>query len=86
MNLILLGAIATSCFVISLFFLRYWKTTHDRFFLFFAISFLIEGVNRLVNGLTQFSDEQQPVIYIIRLIAFLVIFYAILDKNRRKKT
>ena len=42
MNLMLLGAIAVTSLVIALFFLRFWKETGDRFFLFFAISFFVD--------------------------------------------
>jgi hypothetical protein len=82
MGLALLGAIAMANFTVSLFFIRFWKKTHDRFFLFFAVSFFIEGAGRVMLVLTQ-STEQEPLIYIMRLCAFLVIIYAILDKNRR---
>lgn len=85
MNLVLLGAIAMACFTISMFFLRFWKTTHDRFFLFFAISFCIEGIERVLMGLAHYSNEQEPLFYLLRLVAFIVILYAILDKNRSKQ-
>lgn len=80
-NAMLLGAIATACFIVSLFFLRFWKDTKDRFFLFFAGAFFIQGVERIVLGLNRFSSEQEPLIYLIRLLAFLIILYAIIDKN-----
>jgi len=82
MNLMLLGAIAMACFTASLFFLRFWKTTRDRFFLFFAISFSIEGLGRMLQGLVSYSNEQEPLVYVLRLIAFVVILFAIIDKNR----
>jgi len=81
MNLILLGAIAMACFTASLFFVRFWKTTSDRFFLFFAVSFFIEGCSRLMLGLIDYSNEQEPLFYLIRLFAFLIILWAIIDKN-----
>ena len=82
MNLMLLGAIATTCFIASLFFLRFWKSTRDRFFCFFAISFAIEGCGRLMQGLINYSNEQEPLFYLLRLGAFLLILWAIIDKNR----
>jgi hypothetical protein len=82
MNQVLLGAIAMGCLTISLFFLRFWRKTRDRFFLYFAASFLVEGVNRAVLGLTAITREVEPFIYIIRLISFLLILIAIVDKNR----
>jgi hypothetical protein len=82
MNLMLLGAIAISCFIASLFFLRFWKTTRDRFFLFFAIAFFIDGCSRLMLGLIDYSSEHEPLFYLIRLLSFVVILFAIIDKNR----
>lgn len=86
MNLMLLGAIAMACFVASLFFIRFWRSTHDRFFLLFAISFGVEGLNRIMLGLSHYSDEQEPLFYLLRLFAFLIILYAIIDKNRGKSS
>lgn len=62
----LLGMVAMACFAAGLFFLRFWKTTHDRFFLFFAISFWIEAVNRAILALTDPASEHGPVLYSIR--------------------
>ena len=82
MNEMLIGAIATACFVIGLFFLRFWKTTNDGFFLFFALSFLIEGANRLSLYLFELQ-EFSPTYYVIRLISYGFIIVAILKKNKR---
>jgi len=81
MNLMLIGAIGLSCFIASLFFMRFWKTTHDRFFLFLAVSFAIEGCGRILLGLAEYSSEQEPLFYLLRLLAFLIILWAIIDKN-----
>lgn len=86
---LLIGAILMSCFTISLFFLRFWKTTHDRFFLFFALSFLMEGAGRLILTFMHYQNEYEPLIYLIRIFAFLMIIFAIIDKNwvqKRKGT
>lgn len=87
MNEILLGAIAMASFVAGLFFLRFWKSTRDRFFLFFAIAFWIEAVNRLILAFTssQFLLEDVPILYLVRFIAYGLILFAIVDKNRVKK-
>ena len=81
MNLLLLGAIAMASFIASLFFIRFWVTTKDRFFLYFSFSFFIEGIGRILIGLNKYTTEQEPLIYLIRLISFIVIIIAILDKN-----
>jgi len=85
MNDILLGAIAMASFVAGLFFIRFYKSTKDRFFLFFAIAFWIEAVNRVLLATVNFSEEV-PVLYLIRLAAFGLILFAIIDKNKLQKS
>ena len=85
MNDMMLGAIAFSNCIASLFFLRFWKQTQDRLFLMFSIYFGIEGINRVLMGLSRLNfNEEQPVIYFIRFVSYLLIVIAILDKNRTK--
>ena len=82
MNSVILGAIAMASMVAALFFLRFWRDTQDRFFLLFAIAFVIEGLNRALLGLTVVSQEHEPFFYLVRLFAFGLILVAIVDKNR----
>ncbi len=84
MDDMLIGAIASCSFIVGLFFLRFWKSTQDRFFLFFALSFFIEAANRA--SLSVFSmHEGTPAYYLIRWISYGFIIYAIVEKNRRAK-
>jgi peptidoglycan/LPS O-acetylase OafA/YrhL len=85
LRLLLLGAIAMASFTIALIFLRFWATTRDRFFGFFAAAFAIAGGGRVIQALVPQSNEQAPLIYLTQLAAFLVIIYAIIDKNRAMK-
>lgn len=82
MSTIFIGAIAMASLVISLFFLRFWKTTRDRFFLFFAASFLLEAINRILTGISVLQNEESPIYYLIRLVAYILIIIAIVDKNK----
>jgi len=84
MEQILLGANAMASLVVGLFFLRFWRDTRDRFFFFFATAFVVEGLNRVVLGLTNVPEETAPYFYLVRLFAFLLILAAIVDKNRKK--
>lgn len=88
MNDMWMGAIAMASLAAGLYFLRFWRSTGDRFFLFFALSFWIEAANRVglasVPGTLRIPEEY-PVFYLIRLLAFILILYAILDKNRSRK-
>ena len=85
LKLLMLGAIAMASFTIALIFLRFWVTTRDRFFAFFAASFVIAGGGRVVLGLIPHAGDRAPMIYVTQLLAFLVIIYAIIDKNRSMK-
>ena len=77
----LLGMIATSSLAAGIFFLRFWRKTHDSFFLAFAASFLIEGLNRCAVLFLQKPNQGSPVIYLVRLLSLLLILGAILKKN-----
>lgn len=59
---VLLGAIAMASLAIGLFFLRFWHETRDRFFLLFALSFFVEGLNRLALALSERPNEGRPAI------------------------
>ena len=85
LNAVILGAIAMASWVAAMFFLRFWKNTRDRFFLFFAVAFFAEALNRAALGLTTVSKEQEPFFYLARLLAFGLIIVAIIDKNRAEK-
>jgi uncharacterized membrane protein HdeD (DUF308 family) len=83
-DLMLLGAIAMASLVAGLFFLRFWRDTGDRLFLYFAISFLIEGFNRAALGMSADPNEGRPFFYFVRLLSFLLILIAIIQKNLGK--
>lgn len=82
MSMILTGAIAMASATISLFFFAFWRSTRDRFFLLFGTSFLLEGLNRILIGMANFKGEDEPLYYVIRLVAYGLILIAVLDKNR----
>jgi uncharacterized membrane protein HdeD (DUF308 family) len=85
-NLILIGAIAIASLIAGVFFLRFWRDTKDSFFLFFAASFVLEAINRAALGLSSDPNEGSPLFYFVRLISFVLIVIAIVQKNRAKKT
>ena len=85
MQLFLLGMISMGCAVAALLFLRFWRSSGDRFFLFFAAAFAIEGVNRFMFAWLGPSSSDYQLGYVLaRLIAFALIIAAILDKNTRR--
>jgi O-antigen/teichoic acid export membrane protein len=76
------GALAMACLACALFFLRFWRQSKDRLFAFFALSFLLLATNAVAATMLDASDERRSFIYVVRLFAFLLIIYAIWDKNR----
>lgn len=79
----LFGALTVLCFTAGLFFLRYWRASGDRFFAFFVVAFWALGTNWLLMVGRHPTDEYLPYFYLLRLLAFLLILVAIVDKNRR---
>lgn len=80
---IISGALMMACFVAGLFFIKFWKKTHDRLFIMFAFSFFMLSMERLVLGYIGTRNEPSTMIYLIRLLAFVLILIAIIDKNRK---
>lgn len=79
------GAVAMGSLVIALFFLRFWRSSGDRFFLYFALSFLIEGVHRFYSGYAPAESEDSPLHYLVRLLAYALILWAVWEKNRPRR-
>ena len=67
--------------VIGLHFLRFWRHTRDSFFLYFAASFWLQGLQWLHSGVVGPHSEFGPVPYVVRLFAYGLIVVAILQKN-----
>lgn len=76
----LLGAMAMGCFVASMFFFRFFRDTRDRLFFWFGLSFLMEAGNRSLAAFEVFTADD-PLYYGIRLAAYLLILWAIVEKN-----
>jgi peptidoglycan/LPS O-acetylase OafA/YrhL len=74
------GVLVAGYLVAALFFLRFRRETGDRLFLVFSIAFALLAVQRLALALTTRSET---LIYGLRLLAFVLILGAIVDKNRK---
>jgi hypothetical protein len=85
MDLMLHGFIAMGWLVAALHFLRFWHTSKDRFFLYFAISFALEVGNRIHTVWARALQEDGPQNYLIRLVSYGLILYAIWAKNRKSR-
>jgi hypothetical protein len=76
------GGITMGCWVIALFFLKYWTRTRDRLFLFFSVAFWILSLNWLGLAVIDPDRESRHWIYVVRIAAFASILAGIADKNR----
>ncbi len=75
----------TGCLVVTLNFFRFWTKSKDRLFAFFSIAFLIFSSERIVILLYGSpKSEDHAALYLLRLLGFVLIMFAIYDKNRRK--
>jgi hypothetical protein len=85
----LAGAVALGYFVSGMYFLRFWRKTHDRLFLSFAAAFWLMAANQTIVSLLGAADERSGYAYILRVLGFVIILLAIADKNlfswRRRK-
>jgi len=76
------GMLAMASLVAGLIFLRYWKVTGDRLFVFFSMAFAMLSINYLVLAAVDPAFEARHLIYLIRLAGFILIIVGIIDKNR----
>ncbi|HEY0043964.1 MAG TPA: DUF5985 family protein [Allosphingosinicella sp.] len=82
LNDFLSGAVTFGFALAALFFLRFWRRTHDSLFLSFAAAFLLLAIGQGLLALGQFPVEERSWVYLFRLAAFALILTAILRKNR----
>lgn len=85
MNEFLSGVLVVLSLAIAAFQVRFWRTTRDRLFLFFALAFVLLSVTR--GGLFIVGDESETrsYFYLVRFVAFMAIIAAVIDKNRRTR-
>ena len=76
------GIAVCSCWGASVFFVKYWRETHDRFFLLFALAFLALSLNWSLLAVSHPAAESRHLLYVWRLVGFAFIIAAIWDKNR----
>ena len=77
------GMLTMAHLIAAVFLLRFWHLSRDRLFLYFAASFAILGANWLALALVRPAPEAQHLIYLIRLVGFVLLIIGIIDKNRR---
>jgi uncharacterized membrane protein YesL len=77
------GAVAMGCAIVAVFFLRFWRQSADRLFLYFAVAFGVLAADYVVLGAFDGATEWRLPVFTVRIVAFLVIVAGIADKNRR---
>lgn len=85
MNQFLSGAICMASGVAGLIFLRFWRVTRDRLFFFFALAFFVLALDRMVLMIVEPPVETRHWVFVLRLCGYLLIAWAIIDKNRRAR-
>jgi drug/metabolite transporter (DMT)-like permease len=79
---ILQAVAATAAWVSGLVFLRFWFRTRDPLFRLFAAAFWLLALSWLLLALFSPAEETDPYVYGLRLVAFVLIIVAVVQKNR----
>jgi hypothetical protein len=82
MREMLSGAMVMGYLLPGIFFFRFWRDTADRLFLIFGLAFTLLAVQRAMLTLLAETPSAHIYLYVVRLLAFLLIIAAIVDKNR----
>lgn len=80
-NAWLSGAICMAALVIALFFVRYWRQSRDKLFIYFALAFVLEAAQRMLQAWPS-EDADAPQYFLLRLLEYGLILAAIIQKNR----
>ena len=79
---LLSGALIFAYLIAAVYFVRFWRRTEDRLFLHFAVAFWLFALNQLVVALPPLRRGTNGYEYLLRVLGFLLILIAIVDKNR----
>jgi uncharacterized protein DUF5985 len=75
------GALTMTYILAAAYFVRFWRRAGERLFMAFGIAFGLLAVNQFAIALIGAADERGNYAYLLRVIAFLLIVAAIVDKN-----
>jgi len=75
------GAVTLGYLVAGASFLRFWRKTRDRLFLAFGVAFGLLSVNQILATAIDAGDESVIYAYLLRVLGFVLILSAIVDKN-----
>jgi hypothetical protein len=80
------GAVTLAYVIAAMYFANFWRRTADRLFLSFSIAFALLAMNQFLVFLIGAGDERGNYAYVLRILGFLLILFAILDKNTAGRT
>lgn len=89
--IVFLSGITVATFLFSgVFFYKFYRTSEDPFYFLFSLACFLLAIERIAIlgfiGPAKTSAETAPWVYLIRLVAFLLILFAIISKNRSIKS
>jgi hypothetical protein len=84
-GIFVMGANTLGFVLAGLFFLRFWRRTHDYLFAAFAVAFFLLALNQALVALSGIPREDQSAIYLLRLAGFSLLIAAIIGKNVRAR-
>jgi hypothetical protein len=77
------GAITLACILIGVKFLKFWRSSKDRFFFWMTSAFFVFAVGWVIRAFTPTDGDHAYYVFVPRLLAFLLIIAGILEKNRQ---
>jgi hypothetical protein len=78
-----MGMLGATTLTVGLFFMRYWRASRDRLFVYFSLAFAVMSLSWIALAIASVTFEGRHLIYLLRLLAFVLIIIGIVDKNRR---
>lgn len=78
------GVSACGSFIAAVLFLRFWRDTGDRLFMWFAFAFAMFALNWTGLAVARPPDEARHLFYLVRLLGFVLILIAVVEKNRKR--
>ncbi|MHB1073965.1 MAG: DUF5985 family protein [Gemmatimonadaceae bacterium] len=76
------GVLTLGYLVAGTFFLKFWHRTRERIFAWFAASFGMLALQRLMLSIDDDWAERGTLPYILRAAAFVVLIIGIVEQNR----